>query len=148
MIKGIQAFNACWLRLRSLYPTGRAENLMIAQAMGRVTDHYGSVEEIEQTLPSNLKSLFRKLAHAYFHGYPVDSKTTETSSAAAIANRTQQSESTRKSQLNRAPAITHDSGKAALVKKLLQNRLRRGHDFCLTNPNESATLIIENAFDR
>ena len=64
---------------------------MIAQAMGQVTDQYGTVEEVIQTLPADLRVLFRKLIHAYFHGYAVEDYTEEitapvNSSTAVITN--------------------------------------------------------------
>ena len=99
MIKGIQAFEACWMNLRRSYPTGPAQNLMIAQAMGQVTDHYGTAEEIERTLPTDLQVLFRTLIHAYFHGYAVNTKPTASVSTAVLIERTHAGKSTQKSQV-------------------------------------------------
>ncbi|MDJ0707438.1 MAG: hypothetical protein QNJ46_29540 [Leptolyngbyaceae cyanobacterium MO_188.B28] len=146
MLKGIQAFDACWLHLRSLYPTGRAENLMIAQAMGQVTDRYGTVEEVEQALPKDLKVLFRKLVHAYFHGYPVNSPPTEASGKGSMPKQSQSIEPTQKADANIYGESKKASIKPSLVQKILRKRRLRDHAFSLSDPNESATLILENPF--
>lgn len=69
MLVGIKAFEARWLELRDLYPTTAAENIIIAHAMGRLTDHYETAEEIVGTLPSRLRALFQELMDAYLNGY-------------------------------------------------------------------------------
>ena len=145
MVKGIQAFNACWIKLRSFYPTGRAQNLKIAQAMGRVIDHYGTVEEIEQTLPIDLKGLFRELVHAYFHGYRVNSTSPVISSQAVISDRIQTIKAPQTSQTNGETEQAVISGKPVLADKGFRNR-RRVHDSRLLHPNEAETLIIETPF--
>lgn len=69
MLVGIQAFEACWTELRGHYPTSAADNTLIAHAMGRLIDRYETPVAAENTLPTNLRTLFRELAKAYFHGY-------------------------------------------------------------------------------
>lgn len=69
MLVGIQAFEACWTELRGQYPTSAADNTLIAHAMGRLIDRYETPVAAENNLPTNLRTLFRELAKAYFHGY-------------------------------------------------------------------------------
>ena len=146
MIKGIQAVEACWSSLRTSHPTDQAQNLIIAQAMGRVTDCYGTVEEIEQTLPADLQILFRKLIKAYFHGYAVNNTPTVNSSPAAIPDRIQVVKSTQKSQADGKPDRVDASGSPPLTDKISWTRRRGVHDFWLTNLHEAETLIIEMPF--
>ena len=143
MIKGIQAFEACWVSLRASHPTGLAQNLLIAQAMGKVTDCYGTVEEIEQTLPADLQVLFRTLIHAYFHGYAVQNTPTANSNIAALPDRTPGGKLTQKSLVGSETAGVEASGRSLLTNQTAWNRHPRTKDFCLINPNEAETLIIE-----
>ena len=146
MIKGIQAFEACWMNLRASYPTGPAQNLMIAQAMGKVTDCYGTAEEIERTLPTDLQTLFRTLIHAYFNGYAVKSLPAEKSRLSAISDRNQPIKSTQKSQLSGGASRADASGKPTQPNKTAQHTRRNNQDFWGTNRNEADTLIIELPF--
>ena len=146
MIKGIQAFEACWINLRSSYPTGPAQNLLIAQAMGRVTDHYGTVEEIEQSLPADLQVLFRTLIHAYFHGYALNNTPTINADAAVITERTQAVRSTRKSQVGGETTRKEDSGSCSLANKTGRSLHHSANDFWRKKRNEAETLIIEIPF--
>ena len=146
MIQGIQAFEACWMNLRTLYPTDQAQNLMIAQAMGQVIDCYRTVEEVEQTLPVDLQDLFRKLIHAYFHGYVVNSPTPVNSSAAGITDYIQVVKSAQKIQTDGEIDRVDGPGRTPLNDKNSRNCCRRVRDFWLTNRNEAETLIIEMPF--
>jgi hypothetical protein len=69
MLKGIQAFEACWTALKQTYPTSNADSQILVQAMGQFVDHYATTEEILQTLPASLKKIFERLIDAYSNGY-------------------------------------------------------------------------------
>jgi hypothetical protein len=69
LLRELEAFEACWLDLRDLYPTTRQDNTQIAQAMGQLVDRREKPDQVERALPDHLKILFRRLAIAYFQGY-------------------------------------------------------------------------------
>lgn len=146
MIKGIQAFEACWMQLRSMYPTDQDQNLMIAQAMGQVTDCYGTVEEVEQTLPVELRDLFRKLIHAYFHGYAINGATSVNSNDAVIPVPNQLEKSIQNCQTASEKERVDNSGKSPDIDKLGRRPRRRFDDFRLANLHEADTLILEIPF--
>lgn len=74
MLREMNAFEACWLDLKDIYPTSQADNTLIAQAMGQLVDQYKKPAQVEQDLPDHLRILFRRLALAYFQGYVLRSK--------------------------------------------------------------------------
>ncbi len=148
MIKGIQAFEACWMKLKSSYPTDQSQNLMIAQAMGQVTDRYGTVEEVVQTLPTDLRVLFRKLIHAYFHGFTVEGYTEENtmpvnSSTGGNTDQIQTTEPTPKCQPDAEmdPMVASDGPSPADDR--FQSRRRQFKDVWPMNLHEAETLILE-----
>lgn len=69
MLRELDAFEACWLDLKDVYPTSGTDNMLIAHAMGQLVDLLEKPTQVEQALPNHLKSLFRQLALAYFQGY-------------------------------------------------------------------------------
>ncbi|MBE9159743.1 hypothetical protein IQ265_23330 [Nodosilinea sp. LEGE 06152] len=69
MLRELEAFEACWLDLKDIYPTSGQDNTLIAHAMGQLVDLLEKPARVEQNLPSHLKTLFRQLALAYFRGY-------------------------------------------------------------------------------
>ncbi|MDJ0707223.1 MAG: hypothetical protein QNJ46_28445 [Leptolyngbyaceae cyanobacterium MO_188.B28] len=146
MIKGIQAFEACWKNLRASHPTGPAQNLMIAQAMGQVTDHYGTAEEIERTLPTDLQALFRTLIHAYFNGYAVKSPPAAKSSSGRFAKQGLPVQSSQKSQLSGRGSKPAASRRSSKADQPSQARLSSCHNGWGKPRNEAETLIIEFPF--
>ncbi|WP_017298045.1 hypothetical protein [Nodosilinea nodulosa] len=69
MLRELEAFEACWLDLKDVYPTSGQDNMLIAHAMGQLVDLTAKPAQVEQDLPDHLKILFRRLALAYFQGY-------------------------------------------------------------------------------
>ncbi|MEL6138884.1 MAG: hypothetical protein AAFR42_15925 [Cyanobacteria bacterium J06628_6] len=69
VIKGIQAFEACWKALKQTYPTSKADNTLLVQSMGQYVDAYGTQAEIRSSLPQPLQELFDRLIDAYVNGY-------------------------------------------------------------------------------
>ena len=69
MLRELDAFEACWLDLKDIYPTNGPDNMLIAHAMGQLVDLLEKPAQVEQSLPNHLKILFRRLALAYFQGY-------------------------------------------------------------------------------
>ena len=69
MLRELEAFEACWLDLKDVYPTSGGDNMLIAHAMGQLVDLLEKPTQVEQGLPDHLKILFRRLALAYFQGY-------------------------------------------------------------------------------
>ncbi len=69
MLRELDAFEACWLDLKDIYPTSGQDNRLITQAMGQLVDFMAKPTQVEQDLPDHLKILFRRLALAYFQGY-------------------------------------------------------------------------------
>ena len=69
MLRELDAFEACWLDLKDVYPTSGTDNMLIAHAMGQLVDLLEKPAQVEQALPHHLKRLFRQLALAYFQGY-------------------------------------------------------------------------------
>jgi hypothetical protein len=69
MLRELDAFEACWLDLKDIYPTNGQDNMLIAHAMGQLVDLLEKPAQVEQDLPNHLKDLFRRLALAYFQGY-------------------------------------------------------------------------------
>jgi hypothetical protein len=69
MLRELDAFEACWLDLKDIYPTSGQDNRLITQAMGQLVDFIAKPTQVEQDLPDHLKILFRRLALAYFQGY-------------------------------------------------------------------------------
>ncbi|PSN11255.1 hypothetical protein C7293_25015 [filamentous cyanobacterium CCT1] len=69
MLRELEAFEACWLDLKDVYPTSGGDNMLIAHAMGQLVDLLEKPAQVEQGLPDHLKILFRRLALAYFQGY-------------------------------------------------------------------------------
>ncbi|MEL6326757.1 MAG: hypothetical protein AAFQ61_07620 [Cyanobacteria bacterium J06626_23] len=77
VIKGIQAFEACWNALKQTYPTSKADNTLLVQSMGRYVDAYGTQAEIRSSLPQPLHALFDRLIDAYVNGYVPNSPQTD-----------------------------------------------------------------------
>ncbi len=78
VVRGIQAFEACWKSLKQTYPTSQTENTLLVQSMGRFVDAYGTQEEIRDNLPQPLQTLFDRLIDAYINGYtPAEAKPME-----------------------------------------------------------------------
>ena len=69
MLRELDAFEACWLDLKDIYPTSGQDNRLITYAMGQLVDLIEKPTQVEQNLPDHLKILFRRLALAYFQGY-------------------------------------------------------------------------------
>ncbi|MGG6237203.1 hypothetical protein ACQ4N7_01075 [Nodosilinea sp. AN01ver1] len=69
MLRELEAFEACWLDLKDIYPTSGQDNTLIAHAMGQLVDLLEKPAQVEHDLPDHLKTLFRRLALAYFQGY-------------------------------------------------------------------------------
>lgn len=69
MLRELDAFEACWLDLKDIYPTSGQDNRLITHAMGQLVDFIAKPTQVEQDLPDHLKILFRRLALAYFQGY-------------------------------------------------------------------------------
>ncbi|MEO0533514.1 MAG: hypothetical protein AAF215_06560 [Cyanobacteria bacterium P01_A01_bin.123] len=105
MLVGIKAFEARWLELRSLYPTTAEENIIIAHAMGRLTDHYETAEEIIGTLPIQLRTLFQELMEAYLNGYTAK-QPTKVSHQQSNAQQSQTAKSLRPDWNDRSAAET------------------------------------------
>lgn len=77
MLRELEAFEACWLDLKDIYPTSGQDNTLIAHAMGQLVDLLEKPAQIEHDLPNHLKTLFRRLALAYFQGYTREAGETE-----------------------------------------------------------------------
>ncbi|WP_035990899.1 hypothetical protein [Leptolyngbya sp. KIOST-1] len=84
MLRELEAFEACWLDLKDIYPTSGPDNMLIAHAMGQLVDALEKPAQVESALPNHLKSLFRRLALAYFQGYTRDRGETEIALAARL----------------------------------------------------------------
>lgn len=69
MLRELEAFEACWLDLKDVYPTSSQDNMLIAHSMGQLVDLTTRPDQVERDLPGHLKILFRRLALAYFQGY-------------------------------------------------------------------------------
>lgn len=69
MLRELEAFEACWLDLKDVYPTSGPDTMLITHAMGQLVDLFEKPAQVEQGLPDHLKILFRRLALAYFQGY-------------------------------------------------------------------------------
>jgi hypothetical protein len=69
MLRELEAFEACWLDLKDIYPISGQDNMLISHAMGQLVDLTAKPTQVEQDLPNHLKILFRRLALAYFQGY-------------------------------------------------------------------------------
>jgi hypothetical protein len=69
MLRELEAFEACWLDLKDVYPTSGQDNILLTQAMGQLVDLTAKPAQVEQDLPDHLRILFRRLALAYFQGY-------------------------------------------------------------------------------
>jgi hypothetical protein len=69
MLRELDAFEACWLDLKDIYPTSSQDNRLITHAMGQLVDLIEKPAQVERDLPDHLKILFRRLALAYFQGY-------------------------------------------------------------------------------
>mgnify|MGYP001795506594 CR=1 FL=1 len=88
-IRGIKAFDACWVALKQTYPTSSAESTLLVQAMGRFVDAYGTQTEIRTGLPQPLQTLFDRLVDAYVNGYvPVQPKPADLPQAVAVPTAT------------------------------------------------------------
>ncbi|HZG37827.1 MAG TPA: hypothetical protein VEZ50_04020 [Nodosilinea sp.] len=69
MLRELEAFEACWLDHKDVYPTSGQDNMLISHAMGQLVDLLEKPAQVERDLPDHLKGLFRRLALAYFQGY-------------------------------------------------------------------------------
>ncbi|MGB3309979.1 MAG: hypothetical protein WBG32_12225 [Nodosilinea sp.] len=84
MLRELEAFEACWLDLKDVYPTSGPDNMLITHAMGQLVDLFEKPAQVEQELPDHLKILFRRLALAYFQGYFPKQAQTNTDPAAKV----------------------------------------------------------------
>jgi len=84
MLRELEAFEACWLDLKDIYPTSGSDNMEIAHAMGQLVDFLEKPARVEQALPNHLKELFRRLALAYFQGYSPPAERYETAVVARL----------------------------------------------------------------
>jgi hypothetical protein len=84
MLRELEAFEACWLDLKDIYPTSGHDNMEIAHAMGQLVDLLEKPARVEQSLPEHLKGLFRQLALAYFQGYAPPAERDETAVASCL----------------------------------------------------------------
>ena len=135
MLRGVQAFEARWLAVRSQHPTTRDDNTVIAHAMGQLIDQYQTPAQIETELPDHLKSLFRELATAYFRGYIPAQEAAAEPAAAPVT-------------VAHGADHTHREISAAVekVRTLAQNSrcsVNAGPKCRPDDPSEAETLIIE-----
>jgi hypothetical protein len=65
MFKITQAFEERWSELRAKYPTTSLQDAMIIHAMDRLVGDHKVVNGIAETLPIELRALFRELAQVY-----------------------------------------------------------------------------------
>lgn len=135
MFRGIQAFEARWIDLKSHHPTTKDDNTVIAHAMGQLIDQYQTPVQIERELPDHLQGLFRELALAYFQGYSPLSETEEQSSSTVAAD------------VLSSDAKTCDISVAVeKVRVLARNAQRSDTSFWSSkalDPSEADTLIIQ-----
>ncbi len=84
MLRELEAFEACWIDFKDIYPTSGHDNMQIAHAMGQLVDLLEKPARVEQALPDHLKELFRRLALAYFQGYIPPAERGETAAVAHL----------------------------------------------------------------
>ncbi|MBE9136338.1 hypothetical protein IQ254_03820 [Nodosilinea sp. LEGE 07088] len=139
MLRELDAFEACWLDLKDIYPTSGQDNRLITHAMGQLVDLLEKPAQVEQDLPDHLKILFRRLALAYFQGYfPREARQ---NTAPADTSTTPPNPSCDRQQRREISAAV--SQIKALAQKT-QARLRQKHNSDAQTPaSEMETLIIE-----
>jgi hypothetical protein len=135
MLRELQAFEACWLDLKDVYPTSGQDNMLIAHAMGQLVDSLAKPAQIEQDLPEHLKGLFRRLALAYFQGYAHEEGQDD---ARAIAQRWPMSQPFPQDDCQQRAIAAAVSQVRALAQKK-----RIGRDRPTTPMSEMETLIID-----
>ncbi|MGB3200500.1 MAG: hypothetical protein WBA99_06340 [Nodosilinea sp.] len=139
MLRELEAFEACWLDLKDVYPTNGPDNRLITYAMGQLVDLLEKPAQVEQGLPDHLKILFRRLALAYFQGYFPRQTSQSTGSAAQTKARLgTPSDHQRRQEI----AAAVDRVKALARKSHLRMCKARG----LSSPcaiSELETLVVE-----
>jgi hypothetical protein len=65
MLEGTYAFEKRWSELRERYPTTASQDALIVRAINQLSSNHGAVNDITETLPESLRTLFRELAQAY-----------------------------------------------------------------------------------
>jgi hypothetical protein len=139
MLRELDAFEACWLDLKDIYPTNGQDNMLIAHAMGQLVDLLAKPAQVEQDLPDHLKDLFRRLALAYFQGYrPGDGRQGAAMMARLPITLPPQDQCQRRQDISAAVSQVK-----ALAQKT-QARIRQGRGQASPVPmSEMETLIIE-----
>jgi hypothetical protein len=65
MLEGTYAFEKRWSELRERFPTTPAQDALIVRAINNLSSNHRAVNDITETLPKDLRALFRELAQAY-----------------------------------------------------------------------------------
>ncbi|HEY9625655.1 MAG TPA: hypothetical protein V6C78_35370 [Crinalium sp.] len=65
MLEGTYAFEKRWSELRERYPTTPAQDALIVHTINQLSSNHKAVNELAETLPEDLRILFRELAQAY-----------------------------------------------------------------------------------
>jgi hypothetical protein len=133
MLKGIQAFEACWGSLKQTYPTSNADSQLLVQAMGQFVDRYATTEEILQTLPSALKKIFERLVDAYSNGYNPSGSDNWAKETAGYPS---------------ASAATTETQVASTKVATAQRQAERMRRMANLAPHEMDTLIVVDLPDR
>jgi hypothetical protein len=143
MLRELQAFEACWLDLKDIYPTSQQDNTLIAHAMGQLVDALKQPTEIEQELPDHLQILFRRLALAYFQGY-FPARACSLKSLPSHSDEPPTQPPAVDDETATCPAIEAAVDQVRTLARQAQDRMRmsRGHPGN-TSLNELKTLIIE-----
>ncbi len=139
MLRELDAFEACWLDLKDIYPTSGQDNRLLTQAMGQLVDLTAKPAQVEQDLPDHLKILFRRLALAYFQGYfPGQARQSVVRRARVPATPPPQGDHQRRQDISAAVSQVK-----ALAQKT-QARIRQGRgQVSQVAMSEMETLIIE-----
>ncbi len=140
MLRELEAFEACWLDLKDIYPTSGPDNRLITSAMGQLVDLTTKPAQVEQDLPDHLKILFRRLALAYFQGYFPGSNRRGSSRMVCLPISSPGSSGDRQQRQDISAAVSQVK---ALVQKT-QARVRQGRGkAALGSFSEMETLIID-----
>ncbi len=140
MLRELEAFEACWLDLKDIYPTSGPDNTLIAHAMGQLVDLLEKPAQVEHDLPNHLKTLFRQLALAYFQGYSREAGEAEAARTDRFSVSPPCSDSDRQRRQDISAAV--DRVKALAQKTQIRMCTARGQvTHCALS--ELETLVIE-----
>lgn len=139
MLRELEAFEACWLDCKDIYPTSGQDNMEIAHAMAQLVDFIEKPAQIEQDLPEHLKGLFRRLALAYFQGYSRQEGQSET--VGMVHRPMAQPSPTPERRRQEISAAVEQVKALAQQTQLRMRKSQRQVNQCATS--EMETLIIE-----